>query len=148
MTTLRHLLVVPTFSPANQITGAQLTRYLESDGYRRTLQGTVSELPAATQAAFVAVVAHAQALRTPDERIAQVFGELTGQAPSLLHTEPDPDTGEPRTVIDAYRPRISLAITLRRLDNSGERTMTVETESLPADAREAVLALWAALAAP
>jgi hypothetical protein len=155
MKTLKSLMVVPQFSPANQITGAALTRYLESDGYRRTLQGSVSDLPVPAQVAFSTVVAQAQQLRAPDERIAQVFGELLGSVPDLTHagTEQftDPETGltasRSITVVDTYRHRISLALTLRKLDDSGERTMTIDTEQLSPEARTAVLTLWQLLAA-
>ena len=152
-TTLRNLLVVPSFSPANHITGAQLTRYIDRDGYRSTESGTVADLTPEAQTAFVAVVHHAQQLRTDDERIAQVFGELLAPVPDKTHTEQhdytDPETGETRqqtvTIVDTYRQHIGLAITLEKLDNPGQRTVSVDTERLSQQARGAVLELWRVL---
>jgi hypothetical protein len=153
MNTLRNLLVVPQFNAANQIVGAGITRYLDRDGYRSTSAGTVADLTPAAQAAFLSVVHHAQKLRADDERIAQVFGELLSPVPDQTHTEQqdytDPETGETRqqtvTIVDTYRARVSLSITLSKLAGGGERTMTVDTEQLPAAARAAVLALWSVL---
>jgi hypothetical protein len=151
---LSNLLVVPQFSASNQIIGATLTRYLDRDGYRSTSAGAVADLTPKAQAAFVAVVDVAQKLRTADERISQVFGELLAQVPEKTHTEQqdctDPETGkiskQTVTIVDTYRARVSLSITLSKLAGGGERTMTVDTEQLPAAARAAVLALWAVLA--
>jgi hypothetical protein len=153
-TTLRNLLVVPQFNAANQIVGAVITRYLDREGYRSTVAGTVAEMTPKAQAAFVAVVEAAQKLRTADERISQVFGELLAQIPEKTHTEQrdyiDEETGKMSkqavTIVDTYRARVSLSLTLCKLDNGGERTMTVDTEQLPVDARTAVLSLWALLA--
>jgi hypothetical protein len=149
-TTLRNLLVVPTFSPAHQITGAQVTRYLDRDGYRSTESGTVADLTPEAQAAFLSVVHHAQKLRADDERIAQVFGELLAPVPDQTHTVQhdytDPETGETRQqtvlVVDSYRPHIGLAITLEKLDTPGQRTLSVQTEGLSQQARTAVCELW------
>jgi hypothetical protein len=151
--TLRNLLVVPQFNAANIIIGAALTRYLDRDGYRSTAAGTVADLTPEAQAAFVAVVHHAQKLRADDERIAQVFGELLAPVPDKTHTEQhdytDPETGETRQqtvlVVDTYRQHIGLAITLEKLDNPGQRTLSVQTEGLSQQAREAVLELWRVL---
>jgi hypothetical protein len=151
---LSNLLVVPQFNASNQIIGATLTRYLDRDGYRSTSAGTVADLTPKAQAAFVAVVDAAQKLRTADERISQVFGELLAQVPDKTHTEQqdytDPETGriskQSVTIVNSYRARVSLSITLSKLAGGGERTMTVDTEQLPAAARAAVLALWAVLA--
>jgi hypothetical protein len=152
-TTLRNLLVVPQFNAANQIVGAGITRYLDRDGYRSTSSGTVADLTPKAQAAFVAVVDVAQKLRTADERISQVFGELLAQVPDKTHTEQQDYTDETGkmskqtvTIVDTYRARVSLSITLSKLAGGGERTMTVDTEQLPVDARTAVLSLWALLA--
>jgi hypothetical protein len=152
--TLRNLLVVPQFSAAHQITGAQVTRYLDRDGYRSTSAGTVHDLTPKAQAAFVAVVDAAQKLRAADERISQVFGELLAPVPDKTHTEQrdyiDEETvkmsKQAVTIVDTYRARVSLSLTLCKLAGGGERTMTVDTEQLPAAARAAVLALWAVLA--
>jgi hypothetical protein len=149
-TTLRNLLVVPQFNASNQIIGAGITRYLDRDGYRSTSAGTVADLTPEAQAAFLAVVHHAQQLRTDDERISQVFGELLAPVPDQTHAEQqdytDPETGETRqqtvTIVDSYRQHIGLAITLEKLDNPGQRTLSVQTEGLSQQAREAVLALW------
>ena len=150
MKTLRNLLVVPQFNASNQIVGAVVTRYLDREGYRSTVAGTVADLTPEAQAAFVAVVHHAQQLRADDERIAQVFGELLAPVPDQTHTEQhdytDPETGETRqqtvTIVDTYRQHIGLAITLEKLDNPGQRTLSVQTEGLSQQAREAVLELW------
>jgi hypothetical protein len=155
MTTLRNLLVVPTFSPANQITGAQLTRYIDRDGYRSTESGTVADLSPEAQSAFAVVVHHAQQLRTDDERISQVFGELLAPVPDQTHTVQhdytDPETGETRqqtvTIVDTYRQHIGLAITLEKLYSPGQRTVSVDTERLSQQARGAVLELWRVLTA-
>jgi hypothetical protein len=151
-TTLRNLLVVPQFNAANQIVGAGITRYLDRDGYRSTSSGTVADLTPAAQAAFLSVVHHAQKLRTDDERIAQVFGELLAPVPDKTHTEQHDytdETGETRqqtvTIVDTYRQHIGLAITLEKLDNPGQRTLSVQTEGLSQQARGAVLALWRVL---
>lgn len=146
MNTLNSLLVSLSFSSAGTLTGAALTRYLDQAGYRRTLTGSVADLPPAAQQAFAAVVTHAQQLRAADERIATVFGELAAPVPDQSHTETDPDTGEARPVIDSYRQQVNLALTLRKLDGSGERTIAITTEALPTPARDAVLQLWALLA--
>jgi hypothetical protein len=150
MKTLNSLLVVPQFNASNQIIGAAITRYLDRDGYRSTAAGTVADLTPEAQAAFVAVVHHAQKLRADDERIAQVFGELLAPVPDQTHTVQhdytDPETGETRqqtvTIVDTYRQHIGLAITLEKLDNPGQRTLSVQTEGLSQQAREAVLELW------
>ena len=155
MNTLRNLLVAPQFNASNQIIGAVITRYLDRDGYRSTAAGTVADLTPKAQAAFVEVVDAAQKLRAADERISQVFGELLAQVPDKTHTEQqdytDPETGkiskQSVTIVDSYRARVSLSLTLCKLAGGGERTMTVDTEQLPAAARAAVSALWAALAA-
>ena len=149
-TTLRNLLVVPQFNASNQIVGAVITRYLDREGYRSTVAGTVADLTPEAQAAFVAVVHHAQKLRADDERIAQVFGELLAPVPDKTHTEQqdytDPETGETRqqtvTIVDSYRQHIGLAITLEKLDNPGQRTLSVQTEGLSQQARTAVCELW------
>jgi hypothetical protein len=154
MKTLNSLLVVPQFNASNQIVGAGITRYLDRDGYRSTSAGAVADLTPKAQAAFVAVVEAAQKLRADDERIAQVFGELLAPVPDKTHAEhqdyTDPETGriskQTVTIVDSYRARVSLSITLSKLAGGGERTMTVDTEQLPAAARAAVLALWAVLA--
>jgi peptidoglycan hydrolase-like protein with peptidoglycan-binding domain len=150
MKTLNSLLVVPQFNASNQIVGAGITRYLDRDGYRSTSAGVVADLPPKAQAAFVAVVDAAQKLRAADERISQVFGELLAPVPDQTHTEQqdytDPETGETRqqtvTIVDTYRQHIGLAITLEKLDNPGQRTVSVQTEGLSQQARTAVLALW------
>jgi len=149
MTTLKNILVIPQFAGA-QIIGATITRYLDTDGYRKTASCQVTTLPVATQKAFGAVVAHAQKLRDDDERIGQVFGEMLASVADQTHTETlevaDPETGEKRqqveTVVDSYRPQISLALTLVKLDGTGERTTPVTTEQLTEPARAAVLELW------
>jgi hypothetical protein len=152
MKTLRNLLVVPQFNAANIITGASLTRYLDRDGYRSTAAGTVADLTPEAQSAFLAVVHHAQKLRAADERIAQVFGELLAPVPDQTHTEQQDytdETGETRqqtvTIVDTYRQHIGLAITLEKLDNPGQRTLSVQTEGLSQQARGAVLELWRVL---
>ena len=151
MTTLRSLLVIPQFN-GSTMTGATVTRYLDRDGYRSTLSSDIASLPAGTRAAFGVVVHHAQQLRAPDELISRVFGELGAPVSDVTHTETqditDPETGatiqQSVIVVDSYRQQVSLSLTFNKLDG-GERTFAVNTEQLSPAARDAVLALWAAL---
>lgn len=142
MKTLKSLMVVPQFDAENNIVNAKLTRYLDEGGYRQTLSADVTSFSAESREAFGAVVAYAQQVRSLDERMAQVFGEMAGQAPDRTHVQVDPETQQEVPVVDSYRPVVNLACTLRKLDGSGERTVALNTEQVSADFREAVLRFW------